>query len=214
MKRKLSTFFIICALLNINCMLFTSYQSAKMLLKGDENVLPSAAGSFYSNGLGVTPYWPIGLQIGIGLSERINLILSEGLYFGTKKDDEGVKSGFIFNHGGVETKIGLVKDKLALSFPIAYHVGNGKYNLSMQIGTKLIKTFYLNNGFDITVTPHWGFILSGYPSQYAGAFFSLGIPAGTKAVIRPEIGVANIDWTSEWNANIGIGIVLPIKKSR
>ena len=196
--------------LNAGCLLFSNFQSARLLPKGEHRVVPSSGASFYVNDLGqTTVIVPAGVRVDFAPSSRCGISINEGWYATRGKDDENNPRMNVFNSGGIETKIGLARDKTALSFLLNYHCGGGKYSQSLQMGTKLIRSFYLASGIDITVTPHWGYIFSGYEGPYAGVHLGLGIPLGRGGEIRPEIGVANIDWNNEWYASAGIGIAIP-----
>ncbi|MBN1760950.1 MAG: hypothetical protein JW863_21665 [Chitinispirillaceae bacterium] len=74
--------------------------------------------------------------------------------------------------------------------------------MSLQIGSKLIQTFYLSSGWDITLTPHIGYIVSGYCGPFLGTHASIGIPVTEKVAVRPEAGIANIDFSEDWDVNL------------
>jgi hypothetical protein len=215
MKKRFFLVFVFCCLVQMNCFLFSNFQSARLLDRGERQIVPNTSAACFINDQGhSTLMIPAGLRYDFAPSSRLNLLISEGFYYTHHRDDENELQSHIFNSGGIEAKIGLVKNTTALSFLLNYHLGDGEYDLALQSGTKLISSFYFGSGMDLTVTPHWGFVLSGYPAQYAGIHVSLGVPLSKGAHIRPEISIANIDWDNEYYANIGIGFEIPLASAR
>jgi hypothetical protein len=180
-----------------------------MLGKGEKECIPSAGASLNTDFKAVRRIQvPLGITYGFAMSERVNIFLTEGFYsafitINEEGEEEDTDTRFL-NYGGMETKIGLERDQSALSVVALYHIGPGEYELSLQIGIKYIRTFYFPSGVDFTLTPHFGYILSGYAGPFLGTHLSTGIPIGKKVTLRPEIGVSNIDF-SEWMINTGVG---------
>jgi len=183
-----------------NCFVFTNYQTAEMLPRGAKRVRPSVTASVNAEpGSRPFVYFPAGIRFERGVSDRVNLGFHQGLYFATADEDL-----FLFNYGGAQFKLRLHPRTLALVFDAGYHLGTGEYSMSLQTGTSVIRTFYFDNGMDLSIAPHWGFVLSGYPAQFLGVHVNTGI-SGKGVVFRPEIGVANIDFGDTWTFSAGIG---------
>jgi hypothetical protein len=209
MKSSMLTFTAVIVLLNCNCFIFSSYQSAKMLNKGEKNITPSGGASIYTDFKGQsTVLTPVGFTMGFGKSERINLLFTEGFYGCFWNDDEGIPYMSFFNYGGFEVKLGLRKDKLALLNYIYYHIGAGDYFYSLQTGTKLIKTFYFPSGMDITLTPHIGYVFAGYSGPALGTHVSVGVPLNENVTIRPEAGITTVDFSEECVISLGLGFTI------
>lgn len=231
MKKIMCRLTVFVVLLNCNCFIFSSYQSAKMLRKGEKVITPNAGFGLNNDLHGVKRYQiPLGITWGFAPSERVNVYMTEGFYssfitieeeeeeeeeyttftFGEDEEEEEEGPDFHFlNYGGVEVKIGLQKNSSALSSTVIYHLGPGDYELALQVGTKYIKTYYFSSGADLTLSPHIGYILSGYSGPYLGSHLSVGVPLGEKVTVRPEIGVASIEF-SEWMFNAGVGFIVSL----
>ena len=200
MRKFISVSIVFIVLLNCNCFIFSSYQSAKMLNRGERTVTPSIGGAVTSDFEDLTTVQiPFGVTYGFAPSERVNFCITEGFY-------PTFSTGSFLNYGSIEGKIGLRRDTSALSSFIMYHIGTGEYEMSLQIGTRFIRTFYFRSGADLTLTPHFGYVLSGYSGPYLGTHVSIGLPVNEDVTVRPEIGIANLELSNWWLVHFGVGL--------
>ena len=192
---------------NMGCFLTTGHQNARMLDRGEVQIIPDIGGAYDAGAIESDFYLSTGAQVGLGISERFNLGIRAAYYSSlTDKDRNGPFIGLI-------PKIGLKKDKMALAFP-AYFYYTGGYP-GGQFDARFIYSHFFTENADLTITPLVSLTVSGYAAFGIGTNVSCGIPLGNLPVtIRPEVGIMTLA-TDDWLPVVSYGIgcdIRPVKR--
>jgi hypothetical protein len=160
---------------------FSDFQSARMVERGDIEVTPAA-------GYVSAPQWTAGAQVGYGLSDRTELRARLTHVF-TDWDVEG-DGGWLedspddFNVISAGPKFSLVEDRLALHLPLGAYF-NGEDGLGGLHGhPSLIASIPISD--DIDLNPSVNAIL---PGGLVAVNLGTAIGDHDRFTVRPEVGV-------------------------
>jgi len=185
MKNLKFLFWISVILILNGCYTYSSLQSARLLVKGKYEITPSYSSvSFSDEGESEKMTDNYGVQLGYGISKNANLRLR---YEKISPDYSG-SDGYSFM--AVEPKFGLVKDKLAFSFPVGFFSGSGiDTSDSWQIHPSFHLTIPASKNLEINVSPKILIFLEEDTDDLIAFNAGLGISDDlSKWAFRPEIG--------------------------
>jgi len=173
---------------NMGCLFTTGYQNARMLDRGEVQVIPEIGSAIEFNGLREEFYIAAGGQLMYGFNERFNLGIRAAYH--SLLSDSRLNGVFL----GLIPKIGLKEDKLALAFP-TYFYNTYKFP-GAQFNIHLIRSIFFPNNMDLTITPQVSVTVS--TNEYHGIIIfptigttlGCGIPLGKLPItLRPEVGI-------------------------
>jgi hypothetical protein len=184
-----------------NAQIYGEYQSARVLGKGRvEATVYYTTATINYNGDSRRVFNFLGLQSGIGLSERLELrIRYDRLYFVDGEIDEG--SNLVF----LAPKYSLLKDRISATLPIFLMFSEGGSG-NWQLQPALLFSLPMSEKLELTFTPKYFISID---DEYEGGFisFNLGFAIGRLGewAIRPETGLMFKpgEEGSFWNYGLG-----------
>ena len=211
-KRLKNIFIILCmptALYITACApAFSEMQSAKTVGKGNVEITPHYSSVHFSND-GETNKMQnnFGIQATVGLSDRVDLRFR---YEHARLDIEGLESGGGINEMRIGPKMSLLKDRVALSFPVGLAFGNDiEVSETFGIYPTLLLTAPVNEQLEINGSAKV-MIPIGNDSDVLTAYtFGPGFSTNlARWAIRPEIGILLNPGEDGAFLNYGIGLSL------
>ena len=155
-----------------------NFDSAKMLEKGSVEAQASSSAYAYLNEVYVTNL-NFGAKAGFGVSGRYNIKLRYECLLPADGND-------IYNFIEIDNKISILKNKIALSLPITFYLGNESV---LVVDPRFYFTYSKSNKFEFTFAPKVHIALSGDSGILPGACLGFGFSKDlTKWAVRPEIG--------------------------
>ena len=164
------------------CFEYSSLHTASMLSKKELQAIPACGISRFRNPEYKTTTVQTGFMAGYGLTDRVNLFLRYN-YDYLRDYSLGI------HYTSIETKVQLVKNRLAFLFPVALYFGkNVQSTNGAHIQPSLIITRSVGESLKFSLIPEWILYLDGF-HQLAGlnANVRIGLLHNQVALI-PEIG--------------------------
>lgn len=164
------------------CFEYSSLHTASMLCKKELQVVPECGISRFRNPEYKSTTIQTGFMAGYGLSKRVNLFIRYN-YDYLRDYSLGI------HYSSIETKVQLVKNRLAFIFPVALYFGkNVQSTNGAHIQPSLIITRSAGESLKFSLIPKWILYIDGF-HQLAGlnANVRIGLLHNRVALI-PEIG--------------------------
>ncbi len=167
------------------CYTYSSLQSARLVRTGKYEITPSYSSVSFSNeGHSEKMTDNLGVQIGFGMSDKMNLRFR---FENINPDYKGIDS---YSFLALEPKFSLMEDRVALSLPVGFFTGGGiDESDTWQIHPSLHFTFPVNDFLEVNLSPRVLLFLEEDTDDFVALNAGLGISNDfNKWVIRPEIG--------------------------
>jgi hypothetical protein len=189
---------------------FSDLQSARTLPPGKVELTPQGTTtSFRDDDESEHVQDHIGLQLGVGVADRVELRARYERVFLDGSDQDGDSVGT--NVVGLGPKVALVRDRLALHVPIGFAFGGGADSAeTLTLQPTLLASFPAGNYVEINTSAKANLPLDSDADLFRGFGLNLGLglgPRGGSWSIRPEAGVLFArDDVKYLQASIGVGL--------
>ena len=186
-------FFIFYYLLLTGCFapVNSVYENAKLLEEGEAEIMGSYS-TYYGQSIDLETLEPkndhinqnFGIAAGYGFTNKFNLRVRYE-YLELKIDLGDNKR---VNYFEVNSKINIIKDRLAFSIPFGfYYLNHDRYTFSLD--PRLIASYRVNNNFEMTAIPKVHCFYGNKLKFIPGFTFGIGLSSDlNKWAIRPEVG--------------------------
>lgn len=210
MKKLIFTGFVLSLLSACVAPINTTFESARMLQKGELEVAGHYTHYTFSNdGESEAVNNNLGIRAGYGFSEKFNLKARYEWLAPTDENGEGL------NYIDIAPKFQILPKYIAGTLPLGLYFDEGETEFVMS--PKLIFTYPANDYFEVTLATKADIFPEDEADVYLGVNLGLGLSTNlNRWAVRPEIGwmIDPDEDGTAWAYGVSIMTVLPTAKDK